>query len=149
MKIHLSLNIPGNFTLALTEIRNSLDFVEKQTPMPKGMNDIPMYSLWWTIILHDYYFKTLDKEYLKTKISYLDLLLNQINNCVLDDGNLKFPMNFLDWPTSKDEELIYGVHALTKISLNCISKIYNVLNINNEVIGHISSKLYKFKRRSL
>ena len=39
----------------ISETLNSLDFIKAETPLPKWMNNIPSYSIWWLIILADEY----------------------------------------------------------------------------------------------
>jgi len=133
----------------LKEIKNSLDFVCKQTPLPGWMNSIPMYSMWWIIILNDYYNKTKDSEFvLKHKIYIIDLL-KQICLNVDASGKTIFPMNFLDWPSSDSPDLVAGVHALTIICLKKALKVLEVLNdtsINDDVKQKLDLLLgYKYQ----
>jgi len=71
------------------EIEKSLDFVKEQTPLPGWMNDFPMYSMWWIIILADYYEKITARTFTETQIEYLQGLICQMDSCVKEDGELE------------------------------------------------------------
>ena len=64
-------------------IERSLDFVKAQTPLPGWMNGIPMYSMWWVIILADYFEKTGAADFVKKQLGYLQKLIRQMDGCVL------------------------------------------------------------------
>ena len=93
-------------------LERSLDFVKDQTPLPNWMNNMPMYSMWWIIILADYYEKTGCKEYLDCQIDYLEALTSQIAQNVREDGTLAYTFYFVDWPTSGQVDEEAGVRAL-------------------------------------
>lgn len=71
-------------------IEKSIDFIKKQTPLPNWMNRMPMYSLWWIIILADYYRLTNCFEYLQCQIDYLRGLLELINDYIDENGDMHF-----------------------------------------------------------
>lgn len=76
-----------------------LDFAREQTPLPGRMNNFPMYSMWWVIILADYYSATHTTDFISRQLNYLQGLIAQMNQCVGDDGELNYPSYFVDWPT--------------------------------------------------
>lgn len=96
----------------LPAIERSLDFVKDQTPLPGWMNGYPMYSMWWIIILADYYEKTRAHAFVEKQLPYLDALLQQMMGCVKEDGELAYPSYFVDWPTSGKPDEIHGVRAI-------------------------------------
>ncbi len=100
----------------LGKFERSLDFVRDQTPLPAWMNRMPAYSMWWTIIVADYFEKTGKESFARRQISYMKNLLVQMNDCVGEDGELKYPGLFVDWPTRglPDEEP--GVRAINIIA---------------------------------
>ncbi|HOJ34179.1 MAG TPA: alpha-L-rhamnosidase C-terminal domain-containing protein [Candidatus Hydrogenedentes bacterium] len=80
-------------------VRQSLDFVRDQTPVPNFMNGIFTYSLWWILIQRDWYRYHGNRTYLEAQRAYLvDLLslLVSLKKSTLPDG-------FLDWPTSTNK----------------------------------------------
>jgi len=112
-------------TLALTtlygrvkELETSLDFVRKQTPLPNWMNNFPMYSMWWIIILADYYAATGNKEFISRQLDYLQGLVAQMNNCVSTSGELNYPFYFVDWPTHNTCDEPEGARAINTYAAN-------------------------------
>ncbi len=112
-------------TLALTtlygrvkELENSLEFVRNQTPLPNWMNNFPMYSMWWIIILADYYAVTGEKDFIRRQLDYLQGLVAQMNNCVSITGQLNYPSYFVDWPTHKKPDELDGARAINIYAAN-------------------------------
>ncbi len=98
-------------------MERSLDFIKEQTPLPHWMNNIPMYSMWWVIILADYYEKTGRRAFVKRQLGYLQGLVAQFNSSVLVDGTLQYPFYFVDWPTSKKPDEMDGVRAINIMAM--------------------------------
>ena len=113
------------------EVRNSLDFARNETPLPQWMNTFPAYSLWWIMILHSEYMRGGDMAYLRENMPYLKGLLLQISDCITADGDVNYPVNFIDWPTFCNEsssaeawhDLKAGMHALTLLALRCAKEL--------------------------
>jgi len=101
----------------MPHIERSLDFVKDQTPLPAWMNGFPMYSMWWIIILADYYEKTGAKEYIEAQLDYLEALVSQMSDCVSADGELGYPSYFVDWPTHTQPDELHGVRAINIIAM--------------------------------
>jgi len=99
------------------EIERSLDFVREQTPLPKWMNTMPTYSLWWIIILADYYKKTKRRSFASRQLDYLEALLIQLDLCIKENGELNYPSYFVDWPTHEREDEKDGVRAINIIAM--------------------------------
>ena len=112
----------------IPETLNCLDFSMDQSPLPRYINDIPTYSLWWIICLHEVY-KTSDDKAIFTKyIDYTKGIIEQIvAPCVAQDGTVSYSFNYIDWPSNrldgetdtenKDYERHAGVAFLTKVAL--------------------------------
>jgi hypothetical protein len=110
--------------IALTElygrlpiVERSLDFVKEQTPLPKWMNTMPAYSMWWIIILADYYERTGAKDFIQKQLSYLSALVGQVGGCVKEDGELNFPAYFVDWPTHEQPDEKAGMRAISIMAM--------------------------------
>ena len=100
-------------------IPNSLDFGRNHTPLPKWMNGISAYSMWWIIMQHDWYMYQGRIDYLEEQKDYLEALINQLFTCVTDDGKENFvkTFRFLDWPSSQNKQGVHaGLHALMVIA---------------------------------
>lgn len=92
----------------------SLDLIRDDTPLPRWMNGISSYSLWWILIQRDWYRQTGDREYLKQQQTYLAGLLQQLGKCIGPDGAEALPAaRFLDWPSSENKPAIHaGLQSL-------------------------------------
>ena len=97
-------------------IERSMDFAKAQTPLPGWMNNIPMYSLWWIIILADYCEITGAESFAKRQLGYLEGILHQMDGCVKDDGTLAYPSYFVDWPTRGHADEIHGARAINVLA---------------------------------
>ena len=98
-------------------VERSLDFVKEQTPLPGWMNNMPAYSLWWIIILSDYYERTGARNFTEKQMPYLEALICQIDGCVEDSGELAYPSYFVDWPTHEQVDEKAGVRAIGIIAM--------------------------------
>ena len=125
-----------------------------ETPLPKWMNGIPAYSLWWLIILADEFKYSGDKSLFVKYIPYVKGLIEQISLSVKEDGTTVYGDNFIDWPSyyqegeskEKYEDGFSGMNYLTKIA---IKKISYYLEQNEEditICENILSRLEKDKR---
>ena len=97
-------------------IERSLDFVREQTPLPAWMNNIPMYSMWWIIILADYSARVGARDFAARQIPYLEALIAQMDACVTEDGTLAYPFCFVDWPTHGQPDEVHGARAINVIA---------------------------------
>lgn len=122
-------------------LEKSLDFVKEQTPLPSWMNRFPMYSMWWIIILADYYKKTGAKDFLNTQIEYLEGLIKQINDCVKEDGALAYPSYFVDWPTHKQPDELQGVRAINIIAMRKAIDILQLFGRDVQTAENILQRL--------
>ncbi len=101
----------------LPAIEKSLDFVKEQTPLPGWMNGFPTYSMWWIIILADYFEKTNAEDFVCKQIPYLQGLLEQMSERVKENGALDYHFYFVDWPTHGKPDEIHGVRAIHIIAM--------------------------------
>ena len=120
------LSVFGNHNI----IPKSLDLIRDETPLPKWMNGISSYSMWWILIHHEWYRYTADRAYLGRQRDYLVALLEQLCACVDSNGREALPaMRFLDWPSRADEQATHaGLHALLIITLDAGAELCNTLD---------------------
>lgn len=90
-------------------VDRSIDLATQQYPVPKWINDMSSYSMWYLIIQYDWYMHNGNKDFLEKHRGYITSLIDRINECVDENGadNLS-KSRFLDWPASPNEA---GVHA--------------------------------------
>ncbi len=122
-------------------IERSLDFIKRQTPLPAWMNHIPTYSMWWIIILHDYYMRTGCMDYLSAQKEYLLGLLRQLDENIGADGEILYKDYLLDWPTHEQPDEIPGVRALNRIAAEKAEKILSFLGEKSDLPSKIIAKL--------
>ena len=86
-------------------LERSLDFAKKQYPLPQFMYDMPTYSLWWIIIICDYFDRTHAEKFTLKQLKYMDGLLDLSNERIDENGYMSLSNYFVDWPSkgSKDE----------------------------------------------
>lgn len=85
-------------------VPKSLDFIRDITPLPRWMNDISSYSIWWLLIQRDWYYYQGDINYLFEQRGYVEGLLEQLLECVDEDGKECLSGGrFLDWPSSPNQ----------------------------------------------
>lgn len=88
-------------------IPRSLDEAVRQYPLPRWLNGISSYSLWYLIIHHDWYMNGADRAFLERHRAYIMGLIDKIEPLVDEDGTEHLEANtrsqlkhFLDWPSS-------------------------------------------------
>lgn len=57
----------GNIPL----MAQTLEYIKNATPLPEWMNGFPTYSLWWLIIVRDWYLYTGSAEFLKENAEFI------------------------------------------------------------------------------
>ncbi len=92
----------------------SLDLVRDETPLPKWMNGISSYSMWWILIHHSWYMQKGDVEYLKKQQTYLVGLLEQlIKHIDQENKETLTGFRFMDWPSASNKEAVHaGLQSL-------------------------------------
>jgi len=138
--------------LALTSLYGKTDIIEdalkitaKQFPLGSWMNNMPMYSTWWVIIMADYSLMTGDFSFANEYKDYLLGIIKQCDECVKDDGSLDFPSYFVDWPTHEQIDELAGCRALLTIMANKYNVLAKNLSLDNEVSNSLLAKLKKQK----
>ncbi len=111
-------------------VPKSLDLIRDETPLPKWMNGISSYSMWWILIHHSWYLHTGDKAYLQQQRAYLTGLLNLLSEQVGSDNRETMPPGrFLDWPSSENAPAIHaGLHSLLIMTLKAGTELCEVLD---------------------
>lgn len=142
-------------------IENSLDFIKDQTELPKWMNRYPTYSMWWILILKEHYNGKGNLTYLEKQKEYLVGLVEQLKQCISDDGHIDFSIikgvenagYFIDWPSHPQEESdeiktndeAAGVQALAVLAFKAAKELYSILGIDNSFIDGVIRKITEKK----
>ena len=107
----------------IPNVEETLDYIRNATPLPDWMNNMPTYSMWWMIIVRDWYFYTGEKEFLESNREYIISLSNRICSLVSEDGSDGIGYYFLDWPTNGTKAGEYGSRALLVLALNAAAEL--------------------------
>ena len=113
----------------IPEVEKSLNFVKGKTPLPKWMNGMASYTMWYACIVFDWYLCTGKKEFLEKQKDYLIGISELLSQNIDENGNdIVTPGRFLDWPSSEDAEAVdAGVQALHVLAAESLKKIFAVL----------------------
>ncbi len=114
-------------------VEQSLDYIRDLTPLPGWMNTYSTYSMWWILILHDWFKATGNFEYLTQQKDYLDGLTKQLCNHIKDDGSMTLPGYFLDWPTNGNPKTIAAIKSLLKMTLAAGIELLGKLKLTDTV----------------
>ena len=111
-------------------VPKSLDLIRDETPLPKWMNGISSYSMWWVLIHHSWYQYTGDKGYLQQQRKYLTGLLDLLASHIGSDNRETLPPGrFLDWPSSENKPAIHaGLHSLLVMTLKAGAELCEILD---------------------
>lgn len=109
----------GNIPL----MAETLSFIREATPLPGWMNHFPTYSLWWLIIVRDWYCYTGDEDFLAENREYIISLSRQIIGVVKEDGSDALGAYFLDWPTNQTEAGRQGSRGLLVMALEAAAEL--------------------------
>ena len=110
-------------------VPKSLDLIRDVTPVPKWMNGISSYSIWWIIIHRDWYYYQGDKAYLQEQKLYLTQLMNHLFTKINSNGQEQLDgMRFLDWPSSENQQGVSaGLQSLMTMAMDCGEELFTIL----------------------
>ena len=121
-------------------VPKTLDFLRDKTPLPKFMNGIPSYSMWWVIMQHDWYMYQGKLDYLNQQKQYLVSLLDLLSTFVDDQGKEKLQgvgFRFIDWPSVRDSATVHaGLQALIVITFEKGARLCNFLGLTDKAKGY-------------
>lgn len=110
-------------------VKRSLDFIRKETPLPGWMNGMASYTMWYSIIVHDWYLYTGDLDWIREQEDYLEGIFTQLSACM--DGNGKDTVTegrFLDWPSSDNPVVVdAGVQAIHCLAVQSLKEMFLAL----------------------
>lgn len=127
----------------LGSIERSLEFVREQTPLDMWMNGIATYSMWWMIIVADYYFMTGCKAFAARQLGYIHGLIEKMDGHIGDDGAMDYPWYFVDWPTLDSDDSEAGVRAINIVAAKKAIKLFNEFGEDVSVAERLVYKLRK------
>ena len=105
-------------------LEDTLRFARETTPLPGWMNGMPTYSLWWLLIVWDWYWYTGSRTFLEENRDYALVLIRQITDLIRADGSDTLPGYFLDWPSHERAEEKDGSRALLSMALEAYMLLF-------------------------
>lgn len=102
---------------SLEIVEESLDFAKEQTPLPGWIAGMPTYSVWWLMIVWEWYITSGNDAFLLAQKDYALKLIDIIASLVKEDGDDTLPSYFLDWPTDDNPAKKSGVRCLIRMAL--------------------------------
>lgn len=124
-------------------VKDALEFSKAEYPLPQFMNFMPSYSMWYVLILKDYFMQTGDMAYLEKNLDYLAGVLELFDEKTMDEGSLTIDGFFLDWPSSDTIDAETGVKALLLMAANAGKYLLTLLGADTSCAQRIISKLKK------
>lgn len=110
-------------------VERSLDFIRGETPLPGWMNTMAAYSMWYVIIVHDWFLYTGHLDWVKAQADYLKGLSDQLSEHIDSEGkDTVTDGRFLDWP-SNDNPVVTdaGVQAIHYLAADSLEKLFEAL----------------------
>lgn len=110
-------------------VERSLDFIREETPLPGWMNNYASYTMWYVIIVYDWYFHTGNKSFLEKQREYLEGVVDQLSQYVDENGqDTVREGRFLDWPSEGKTKVVdAGVQAIHVWAVESLKKIFDIL----------------------
>lgn len=110
-------------------VEKSLDFIREETPLPGWMNHMATYSMWYVIILYDWYMHTGHWDFLEKQKDYLSGILDLLSLHIDEKGqDTVTEGRFMDWPSCGKEEVVdagvQAIHMLATVSLRNIFEVF-------------------------
>lgn len=101
----------------LKVVEDSLEYMRKATPKGQWMNgSYPSYSMWWIIIMADYFQAVKCADFAEKQLGYIEELISLMNEYVGEDGTMNYPYYFVDWASCDTPEVYAGVRAINMIA---------------------------------
>lgn len=140
------LNLFGANTLVEKGLKESAE----HNPVPMWITGMPSYSVWWLIILCDYYYRTGRKEFTFSQLPYLYDVLGLLKKFITEDGCVdmtregggsEFCRYFLNWETSEEEGRESGLRGLILCAARKCSDMLKSLGKDYSLAEEIAAKL--------
>lgn len=116
-------------------VEKSLELIRKDTPLPGWMNNMATYSMWYVIIVHDWFRYTGKMEFLLEQKEYLEGLQEQFAEYIDENGmDTVQEGRFVDWPSvGRDKVVDAGVQAIHILAVKALKNIFSVLGDTERV----------------
>ncbi len=129
-------------------IDDALDFVVNQYRLPEYINNKPSYSLWFVIVLYDWYMQNGDKRLIEKHIDYVGNLFDNLDALVDENGDMHLKGYFFDWPShpnsnSNEGGSTNGKNGVKSLFLMALERAVDMYGL----LGKNADKLIALKER--
>ncbi|MBS6194061.1 MAG: alpha-L-rhamnosidase [Clostridiales bacterium] len=110
-------------------VEKSLDFIRKETPLPGWMNGMASYTMWYAIVVYDWFLHTGNREFVEKQKDYLIGIQKMLSAHIDEYGQSTVKEGrFLDWPSEGKKEVVdAGVQAIHIWAEESLKKLFLVL----------------------
>ena len=123
-------------------IERTIEVGEEIAPLPKFMNGIYTYSMWWIITLADYHKEFACDDFTQKRMPYFVQLLDALDGMVDENGNLNTEIRYLvDWPTKDTPDELVGVRIIFLLAMNKAEELLKAYGLSTEIVEKIRKKL--------
>lgn len=105
------------------QIYSALETSARVAPLPRWINGIATYSLWWLINLEEWSFYTGKTEYLDLQKDYITELTKILLESIDEQGCFA-PSDFIDWPSKGFDEAKYGTKGLYLMTMEACKRMH-------------------------
>ena len=126
-------------------IRDSIEFLIRQTPPGQPLNMVNTYSCWFIVSLWDYLCVTGDTTFIRDNMAFIKAILAMYCAYVREDGAETVPeRRFLDWPTEDSPEAKHaGIQALMLWMMQDGEKLLRFMGEDASNVQHVKELLKK------
>lgn len=123
-------------------IERTMEVGKEIAPLPKFMNGIYTYSMWWIIILADYHKEFACEDFTQKQLPYFLGLLEVLDGMVDEKGDLNTEIRYLvDWPTKDTPDELVGVRIIFLLAMNKAEELLKTYGLSTELVEKIKRKL--------
>ena len=123
-------------------IERTIEVGEEIAPLPKFMNGIYTYSMWWIITLADYHKEFACDDFTQKRMPYFVQLLDALDGMVDENGELNTEIRYLvDWPTKDTPDELVGVRIIFLLAMNKAEELLKTYGLSTELVEKIRKKL--------
>lgn len=115
-------------------VPRSIDLACEQYPLPRWLNNMSAYSMWYLVIMRDWYQQTGNVDYVRRHADYIAGVVALVDKKVDEQGNESLASwRFLDWPSSPDTLGVEaGYRALIIWAMNDASELLTLIGRDND-----------------
>ena len=130
-------------------VPRSIDLACEQYPLPRWLNGMSAYSMWYLINMQDWYQQTGDIDYVRRHADYMAGVVALVDSKVDEEGNEWLASwRFLDWPSSPDTLGVEaGYRALIIWAMNDAFELLTLVGrekeaaLSRDIIARLKKKI--------